>query len=119
MRAVLRFAVINNAHHFWKGVSMYVVIFRAKPGTIDNNYSATAARLRELAFSDFGCIDFVSAAEENGNEVALSYWPDLDSIRQWKAHSDHVMAQELGREKWYASYLVQIAEIKREYRFPA
>jgi heme-degrading monooxygenase HmoA len=98
---------------------MYVVIFRAKSGTIDATYSATAAKLRELAFSDFGCLDFISATEDNGDEITLSYWPDEDSIRKWKAHTDHVMAQEMGREKWYASYLVQIAEIKREYRFPA
>jgi heme-degrading monooxygenase HmoA len=96
---------------------MYVVIFRAQPGTPDNEYSTTAAKLRELAFSDFGCLDFVSATEDNGSEVTLSYWPDEESIRKWKAHTDHLMAQQLGREKWYESYIVQIAEIKREYKF--
>lgn len=97
---------------------MYIVIFRAKPGTMDSDYSRTAATLRELAFASFGCIDFVSVTEGD-NEIALSYWPDEESIRKWKAHSDHVIAQQLGREKWYESYIVQIAEIKREYKFNA
>ncbi len=95
---------------------MYVVIFRARPGAIDSDYAHTAARMREIAFASFGCLDFVSVTEGD-QEVALSYWPDEASIQQWKAHSEHVLAQELGREKWYASYIVQIAEIKREYQF--
>lgn len=66
--------------------------------------------------ASFGCLDFVSVTEGDC-EVAISYWPDEASIRKWKAHSDHVIAQELGREKWYESYIVQIAEIKREYKF--
>lgn len=74
--------------------------------------------LRELALNSFGCLDFVSVSEGT-TEVAISYWPDEASIRKWKAHTDHLLAQKLGREKWYESYLVQVAEIKREYRFSA
>jgi heme-degrading monooxygenase HmoA len=95
---------------------MYVVIFRAKAGKMDADYATTAARLRELAFASFGCLDFVFATEGD-QEIALSYWRDEESIKKWKAHSEHVLAQELGRAKWYASYIVQVAEIKREYQF--
>jgi heme-degrading monooxygenase HmoA len=97
---------------------MYAVIFRAKPGVIDEAYARTAASLRELAFASFGCLDFISASEGE-SEVTISYWPDIDSIRRWKAHAEHVLAQELGRAKWYASYTVQIAKIEREYCFQA
>lgn len=97
---------------------MYAVIFRAKSGALDAEYSAVAAALREMAIASFGCLEFVSVTEGR-DEIAISYWPDEDSIRKWKAHSDHVVAQQLGREKWYESYIVQIAEIKREYKFTA
>jgi heme-degrading monooxygenase HmoA len=97
-------------------IAMYVVIFRARPGAIDQQYTQTAASLRELALSSFGCLDFISVMEGD-QEVALSYWPDEASIQKWKAHAEHVVAQKLGREKWYASYIVQIAEIKREYAY--
>lgn len=96
---------------------MYVVIFRATARTLDAEYSATAARLRELALSQFGCLDFV-AVTEGDQEIALSYWPDEASIRAWKQHSDHLMAQELGRERWYSSYSVEVAEVKRHYAGP-
>ncbi len=97
---------------------MFVVIFRATARQLDADYSATAARLRELALTQFGCLEFVAVTEGN-QEVALSYWPDEASIRAWKQHTDHLMAQQLGRERWYSAYQVEVAEIKRQYTVPA
>ena len=95
---------------------MYVVIFRAKVAKRDADYEDTVTRLRALAFESFGCIDFVSM-NEGEDEVTLSYWHDEDSIRKWKAHAEHLIAQQRSREQWYESYVVQVAEIQREYRF--
>ena len=93
---------------------MFVVIFRAKVRSLDDEYSKTASRMRELALKEFGCIEFC-AVTEGTEEVALSYWPSEESIKAWKAHPEHVEAQRLGKERWYESYSVQIAEISREY----
>ena len=94
---------------------MFVVIFRAKVKAFDDEYTQVAARMRELALKEFGCLDFQAVSEGN-DEVALSYWPDEASIRAWKSHSEHVLAQQLGRARWYESYIVQIAQITREYK---
>ena len=96
---------------------MFVVIFRAQAKALDAEYSAMAAQMRELALTRFGCLDF-TAVTEGDQEVALSYWPDEASIRAWKQYTDHLMAQQLGRERWYASYVVEVAEVKRQYRRP-
>ena len=101
-----------------KGPTMFVVIFRATARMLDAEYSTTAARLRELALTQFGCLEFV-AVTEGDQEVALSYWPDEASIRAWKQHTDHLMAQQLGRERWYSGYRVEVAEIKRHYHQPS
>jgi heme-degrading monooxygenase HmoA len=95
---------------------MFVVIFRAKVRQQDDEYAVVAARMRELALHQFGCIEF-SAVTEGHNEVALSYWPDEASIRAWKRHAEHTLAQQLGRERWYESYVVQVAQITRQYQF--
>lgn len=95
---------------------MYAVIFRAKAGTQDSEYSTTVGRLRELAFECYGCREFV-AVTEGDQEIAISYWENEEAILRWKQDSEHLLAQELGRAKWYESYTVQIVEIKREYRF--
>ncbi len=97
---------------------MFVVIFRAKTHQIDTEYTQVAARMRELALGQFGCLEF-TAVTEGSDEIALSYWPSEAYIRAWKAHAEHVLAQQLGRERWYESYAVQVAEIKRDYRFAA
>ena len=96
---------------------MYVVIFRARVRQFDAEYSAMAAHMRALALNQFGCLDF-TATTEGDQEIAVSYWPDEASIRAWKQHTEHLAAQQLGRERWYASYEVDIAEIKRSYRHP-
>lgn len=94
---------------------MYVVIFRARIKQLDEEYTRTASRMRELALTRFGCLEF-HAVSEGKQEIALSYWPDEDSIRAWKAHPEHIEAQALGRSRWYESYSVQVAKIGREYR---
>jgi len=95
-------------------LSVYVVIFRATIRSLDDEYSTTAARMRELAFSQFGCIEFHSVTE-GMNEISLSYWPSEKNICEWKAHPEHILAQQAGRERWYKAYSVQVAEINREY----
>ncbi len=98
---------------------MFVVIFRAKARilALDAEYAQTAARLRDLALREHGCLEFTSLTD-GSEEIALSYWPDEESVRAWKRHADHVMAQRLGRERWYATYRVDVAEIRRSYRHP-
>ncbi len=97
---------------------MFVVIFRAKTQRVDEQYAAIAARMRDLAMGQFGCLDFQSVTEGR-EEIALSYWPDEESISAWKSHSEHVLAQQFGRQRWYESYVVQVACISREYHFDA
>jgi len=96
---------------------MYLVIFRATIRNLDAEYHQTAARMRELALNEFGCIEFHSVTEGD-NEVSLSYWPDSASIQAWKAHPEHQRAQRLGRERWYETYSVEVAQVERAYRHP-
>ena len=93
---------------------MYAVIFRAKINKIDEAYSEVAKQMRELAIVKYGCIEFTSVTEGE-NEIAISYWENLDHIKLWKQDSEHLVAQSLGREKWYESYKVQVVEVIREY----
>jgi len=86
---------------------MYVVVFRAQINQLDEDYSRMASVLRERAFTQYGCLDFTSACED-GNELALSYWPSLEAIQAWKADPIHLQAQKLGARKWYKSFSVEV-----------
>jgi len=97
---------------------MYAVIFTAKIKEIDtpefNEYLATAKKMRALATEKYGCVDFKSALED-GEEIAISYWPSLKCIEKWKSDPEHIKAQALGQQKWYSGYNVQVVKIEREY----
>lgn len=88
---------------------MHRVIFRASVRALDDHYHETAARLRELALREHGCLGF-HASTRDGEEVAVSWWPDRGSIAAWKAHPEHVRAQRLGRERWYARCATEVLE---------
>lgn len=94
---------------------MYVVIFKAKVRQFDDEYSQAAQRMRELAINEFGCLEF-NAVTEGDLEIALSYWPSEEHIKAWKQHPEHIKAQQLGKQRWYESYSVEIAEVKRCYK---
>lgn len=94
---------------------MFVVIFRATVKKFDSEYTQTAARMRELALSEFGCLEFHPVCEGD-QEVSLSYWSSEESIKAWRQHPEHIKAQQLGRECWYEDYQVQVCEIKRDYK---
>jgi len=96
---------------------MLVVIFRARIKKIDERYSKTASRMRELALQEFGCLAFY-ALMEGHEEVALSYWPDEQHVQAWRAHPEHRKAQKLGQSEWYESYSVEVARIERSYQVP-
>ena len=93
---------------------MWVVIFRATVRTGDDEYDRVARRLRQLALEEFGCLRFVAATDDAG-EVAISYWPTEESIRAWRRHAEHVIAQETGRERWYEAYDVDVAREERSH----
>lgn len=93
---------------------MFVVIFRATIGQVDDDYASTSARLRELALTHYGCSDFTVCAQ-NGEEIALSYWPDQESILAWRNDPEHCSAQQRGSTHWYNGHRVEVAEIRRHY----
>ena len=48
-------------------------------------------------------------------QSAQSALNDLESIAAWKANAEHLQAQRLGHEKWYAGFKTRIARVERDY----
>ncbi|CAM4165429.1 MULTISPECIES: antibiotic biosynthesis monooxygenase family protein [Pseudoalteromonas] len=95
---------------------MFAVIFKAKTGQQDEHYSKTVEVMRTLAFEKYNCQDFI-AVTEGEQEIAISYWLSQEDIKNWHADSQHSVAQQLGRDTWYDSYVVEVVEILRKYSF--
>lgn len=93
----------------------FAVIFTSVRTGEDAGYAATAARMEELAMEQPGFLGMESARETAG--ITVSYWKDLESIRNWKSQADHLIAQQLGRERWYSAYKTRICLVERDYGF--
>jgi len=91
----------------------YAVIFTSHLSKDDQGYDDMAEKMVELASKQPGFIGIESAREEVG--VTVSYWTDVDSIKNWKANVEHSEAQRLGREKWYSSFKTRISKVERDY----
>lgn len=93
----------------------YAVIFTSSRTDGDRGYGSMADEMLRLAAAQPGFLGVESAREGVG--ITVSYWRDLESIGLWKRDADHLAAQRLGRETWYAQYVVRIAKVEKAYRF--
>jgi len=72
-----------------------------------------AEKMTSLAERQPGYLGIESARENVG--ITVSYWRDLESIKQWKNQADHLKAQAAGKARWYSAYTTRIALVERDY----
>ncbi len=93
----------------------YAVIFTSVRTEIDEGYSAMSDEMEELVKKQTGFLGFDSARQATG--ITVSYWKDMESIKNWRDNSEHTIARLTGKKKWYKCYSVRIAKVEREYGF--
>lgn len=93
----------------------YAVIFTSIRTEIEEDYNLTAIKMVEMAQEQEGYLGHESAREDLG--ITVSYWQNLDAIKKWKMNIDHLLAQRLGKSKWYAAYKTRICLVERDYGF--
>jgi len=93
----------------------YAVIFTSIRSEMDpEEYAEMADRMAALAAEQPGYLGAESARDGLG--ITVSYWESLDAIRHWKANAAHLVAQRLGRERWYTAFTTRICKVERDYR---
>ncbi|MBV1694467.1 MAG: antibiotic biosynthesis monooxygenase [Hyphomicrobiales bacterium] len=96
----------------------YAVIFTSTRTQGDHGYGAMADRMMELALARPGCLGAESARGDDGLGITVSYWRDEAAIIAWKAEAQHLVAQRLGRERWYEHYELRVCKVERAYSGP-
>ena len=89
------------------------VIFTSLRTEGENGYERMSARMGALAEEQPGFLGMESAREGLG--ITVSYWRDEAAARAWKQVAEHLIAQQRGREVWYADYQVRVATVTRSY----
>lgn len=91
----------------------YAVIFSSVLTEEQDGYEEMANKMVVMARQQVGFLGIESARENIG--ITVSYWQSLASIKAWQQNSEHMVAQQYGREKWYKHFSVRISKVEREY----
>ena len=100
---------------------MLVVLFRSrlKDTAMSDGYPDMAAEMLARAKTMPGFIDFKSFRADDGERLSVIRWQDEATLRQWRENERHRVAQNAGRERWYESYSIEVAEVTRTSDFSA
>lgn len=96
----------------------YAVIFTSQRRAGDDGYTAMAEAMVKLALQQPGCLGAESTRGTDGLGITVAYFTDEAAIRAWKANADHMVAQQLGKERWYEHYALRVAKVERAYTGP-
>lgn len=81
-------------------------------------YEATSAKMAELvsAMPGFLGMDY---GESEGGELLIARFDSHEALKLWREQPDHVLAQQLGRDRFFAHYRIEVCELVRSYEFTA
>jgi heme-degrading monooxygenase HmoA len=96
---------------------MVVVLFRSRLADPAEGYAEMAEEMLATAKTMPGFVEFKSFKAEDGERLSVVHWENDESMTAWRQHARHLVAQRLGREKWYESYSIEVAEVVRSRRF--
>jgi heme-degrading monooxygenase HmoA len=79
----------------------FAVIFTSTQTKHTKGYAEMAKQMETLAKQQKGYIGIDSAKNDNalgtGIGITVSYWESLEAIKNWKANTEHLFAQQKGR----------------------
>jgi len=90
----------------------YAVIAPASLHADVKGYPELAARLVQVARGIDGFLG-IEACFQGSFALAVSYWRSLEAIDTWRQHAEHLRAKELGKTRWFESYVTRIAKVER------
>jgi heme-degrading monooxygenase HmoA len=83
-----------------------------------DEYERTGNRMLEIVSAMPGFLGMDYAATEDG-ELLVARFESHDALAEWRTHPEHQLAQQLGREKFFAKYRIEVCEPVRSYEFEA
>jgi len=83
-----------------------------------DEYRATAVRMEELARAMPGFLEFKQFTADDGERVSIIVFDSSEHQAAWRHHPEHVEAQRLGRDEFYASYDITVSDVVRRSVWP-
>lgn len=92
-------------------VAVIFVSRRTRSGSED--YARAAAEMEAAVAKAPGYIGHDSVGNPDGEGITVSYWQDEAAAADWRANARHAAVRAEGREHWYHSYRLVVAEVTR------
>lgn len=94
-------------------------IFRStRTSGSDAEYDVWSAKIDVLVTSTPGYVSHLSIRDTTSREgVTISYFKSLASVDAWREQPVHRQAQQLGRERFYEEFTIEICEVARAYHW--
>ncbi len=96
----------------------FAVIFSNQLADPAPGYDQMAQTIADLAAAQPGYLGVESTRDATGLGITVSYWQDEDAVLNWKAKAEHLLAQKLGKTRWYRHYRLRVAKVERHYSGP-
>ncbi len=97
---------------------MVVITFRSRlRDEFLDEYNETALKMLVLAREMPGFISFKSYTADDSERISVIEFETEEHVTAWRNHPEHRIAQQLGREKFYAEYHLSVSETLRSYSF--
>jgi heme-degrading monooxygenase HmoA len=94
---------------------MFIASFIFEPGTYDARFHALDALIEAAALANPGYVGRETWQSEDGKKFnATYYWTDLDALKVFSQHPDHLEAKRL-YQQWYKGFHIVISEVMRSY----
>ena len=98
---------------------MIVTVFRSRLNPDAHaEYQPWAEQMSKLASTMPGYLSHKTYAADDGERVTIVEFESEETQREWAHHPLHVKARQLGREKFYSEYRIQVCEELRATRYP-
>jgi heme-degrading monooxygenase HmoA len=95
-----------------------IIVFRSKlTEQAGEDYQAMDAEMETLVRQNPGFIDVKSYTSADGERLTLVWWRDEESLMEWRNLMRHREAQNIGRQKWYQYYDMEVATVTRTASF--
>ncbi|MFY9561672.1 MAG: antibiotic biosynthesis monooxygenase [Terriglobales bacterium] len=93
---------------------MIIVLFRSRlTPAARKGYSEMAEQMSKLAKASPGFVAEKSFTAEDGERLTVVWWQDEDILKRWRNNTQHLVAQRVGRDKWYEYYKLEVATVIR------
>ncbi len=91
---------------------MILILFRSRlTSQAGEDYERLLAEMGEYVKEQPGFVAVKSFTGDDGERLTIVWWKDKETLDQWRQNQRHRTAKNLGRERWYEYYRMELAEV--------